>query len=407
VDLCRSAYGRGDSFVQKITGSPTVDRPLQRIREFRNRPNPGIVVTVDMLSTGVDIPALEFIVFLRPVKSRILWEQMLGRGTRRCNDLAPPKSHFTVFDCFDGSLIAYFRNASAFTVEPPEKPSRTIAEVIQDIWQNRDRGYNVRCLVKRLQRIDKEMSGEGRDAFKAFIPDGDLPRFAKELPAKLAASFIETMQLLRRPEFQDLLVNYPRPKRVFIVAPGAEDSVTSTWLVKGADGREYKPEDYLQAFSRFVRENPLPIEAIRILLDRPQDWSTAALAELRQKLAMTPERFTPDTLEQAHAAKYGKNLVDIISMVKHAADEQLPLFTATERVDRAMNRLTAGRTFTEEQKKWLERIRVHLVVSLSIEQEDFESVPILLDAGGWTRASRVFGTKLADLIGDLNAALAA
>src|SRR5256885_8693030 len=45
-------------------------------------------------STGVDIPALEFIVFLRPVKSRILWEQMLGRGTRRCEDIN--KSKFVV-----------------------------------------------------------------------------------------------------------------------------------------------------------------------------------------------------------------------------------------------------------------------------------------------------------------------
>ena len=43
----------------------------------------GIVVTVDLLTTGVDIPDLEFIVFLRPVKSRILFEQMLGRGTRK------------------------------------------------------------------------------------------------------------------------------------------------------------------------------------------------------------------------------------------------------------------------------------------------------------------------------------
>ena len=50
VDICRDVFGRGESFVQKITGR--VDRPLQRIREFRNRPKPGIVVTVDMLSTG-------------------------------------------------------------------------------------------------------------------------------------------------------------------------------------------------------------------------------------------------------------------------------------------------------------------------------------------------------------------
>src|SRR5437660_4249173 len=59
VRLCRDAFGRGDSFVQKITGSPTVDRPLQRIRELRNRPSPGVVVSVDLMSTGVDIPDLE------------------------------------------------------------------------------------------------------------------------------------------------------------------------------------------------------------------------------------------------------------------------------------------------------------------------------------------------------------
>lgn len=58
VTICRDVFDQGDDFVQKITGNPNVDRPLQRIREFRNRPNPKIVVTVDMLSTGVDIPAL-------------------------------------------------------------------------------------------------------------------------------------------------------------------------------------------------------------------------------------------------------------------------------------------------------------------------------------------------------------
>jgi type I restriction enzyme R subunit len=50
VDVARDVFGRGDSFVEKITGR--VDRPLQKIREFRNRPNPGIAVTVDLLTTG-------------------------------------------------------------------------------------------------------------------------------------------------------------------------------------------------------------------------------------------------------------------------------------------------------------------------------------------------------------------
>ena len=38
-----------------------------------------------------------------PIKSRILWEQMLGRGTRKCVDIN--KTHFTIFDCFDGTQI--------------------------------------------------------------------------------------------------------------------------------------------------------------------------------------------------------------------------------------------------------------------------------------------------------------
>lgn len=404
VNLCRDVFGRGDSFVQKITGSPTVDRPLQRIREFRNRPNPAIVVTVDMLSTGVDIPALEFIVFLRPIKSRILWEQMLGRGTGLCLDIN--KSHFTVFDCFDGTLLEYFKKVSAFTVEPPDKPSRTVQDIIEAIWQNRDRPYNVRCLVKRLQRIDKEMTGEARELFASFIPDGDVARFARELPGKIANDFTATMQLLRGAAFQDLLVNYPRPRRTFVVAYPIEDTVTSEWLVRES-GVDYKPADYLTAFARFVQENPSKIEAIRILLDRPQDWSTDALAELRQKLATAPHRFTPENLEKAHAARYHKNLVDIISMVKHAAKEEEPLLTAQERVDRAFTHITADRQFTAEQHKWLERIRAHLVVSLSIDREDFHNVPVLLDPGGWRPADRAFGGRLEELLVQINEAVAA
>jgi type I restriction enzyme, R subunit len=195
VDLCRDAFGRGDAFVQKITGR--VDRPLQRIREFRNRPNPGIAVTVDLLTTGVDIPDLEFIVFLRPVKSRILFEQMLGRGTRK-GERSPDKAHFTVFDCFDGTLLAYFKQATGITAEPVDPPSRTIAEIIEAIWNNRDRDYNVGCLVKRLHRIDKQLSGEARALFAAYIPEGDLAKFARGLPAALRADFVETMAPLPR-----------------------------------------------------------------------------------------------------------------------------------------------------------------------------------------------------------------
>jgi type I restriction enzyme R subunit len=405
VQLAVEVFGRGSSFVRKITGR--VDRPLQAIREFRNRPDPGVVVSVDLMSTGVDIPDLEFIVFLRPVRSRILFEQMLGRGTRK-GEKHPDKSHFVVFDCFDGTLMQYFRQATSMTSEPPEQPYRTIQQVIEDIWANRDREYNVRCLVKRLQRIDKEMDGEAREMFAAFgIPDGDMGKYAAGLTAALRRDFTAEMKRLRDPEFQKLLVNYPRRKRVFLRAIENQDEVSTEYLVRDATGREYKPEDYLEAFASYVRENPARVEAIAILLNRPREWGTAALVELREKLKTAPERFTVENLEKAHRLRYDKALVDIISIVKHAADEQLPLLTAAERVDRAFATIVAGHTFTPAQQQWLERIRQHLVANLSIGREDFEDIPVLADPGGWGSANRAFGGELENLIAELNGAMAA
>jgi type I restriction enzyme R subunit len=179
-------------------------------------------------------------------------------------------------------------------------------------------------------------------------------------------------------------------------------------VLRDVAGREYKPEDYLVAFERFVRENPEHIEAVRILLERPRDWSATALKELRDKLRTNPLRFTEENLQRAHAIQYRKPLADIISMVKHAAKEEAPLLTAAERVDQAFRKIMAGQTFTPEQTKWLDRIRDHLRQNLSIERDDFELIPVFADAGGWGAIRRVFGdTKLDALIHDLNEAVAA
>lgn len=83
--------------VKKITGK--ADKPTQITREFRNEQNPKIAVTVDLLTTGVDIPAINTLVFVRRVNSRILYEQMLGRATRRCDEIG--KTTFRIFDAVD------------------------------------------------------------------------------------------------------------------------------------------------------------------------------------------------------------------------------------------------------------------------------------------------------------------
>ena len=309
VKTCREVFGQGDDFVQKITGNPNVDRPLQRIREFRNRPNPKVAVTVDMLSTGVDIPALEFIVFLRPVKSRILWVQMLGRGTRKCPELN--KTKFVVFDCFDGTLIQYFKNTTDFEIQPPAKTPLTLPQVIENIWQNVDRDYHVRILAKRLRRIEKDMSGEARIEIAKWIPDGDIGAFAGQLPSKIKSDFTGTMKLLRNEEFQKLLLEYKRAYVPFLVGYEVQDKVSS----KPVDrfGKYETAEGYLDAFSRFVKENADKVDALSILLKRPRDWRPKALEELRRTLAQN--QFDERKLQEAHRVASHKALADVISIV--------------------------------------------------------------------------------------------
>jgi type I restriction enzyme R subunit len=399
VRLCRDVFKQGDDFVQKITGNPNVDRPLQRIREFRNRPNPKVVVTVDMLSTGVDIPALEFIVFLRPVKSRILWVQMLGRGTRKCPEIN--KTKFTVFDCFDGTLINYFKNTTDFEIQSPHRTPLTIPEVIENIWQNIDRDYHVRILAKRLRRIENDMSGEARAEFARWIPDGDIGAFAGKLPALIKQDFTGTMKLLRNEEFQKLLLEYKRAYVPFFIGYEVQDSVSSRKMERF--GKYETAESYLDAFSLFVKENADKVDALSILLKRPRDWRPKALEELRQ--ALSQNQFDERMLQEAHKVASHKALADVISIVKHAAKAQEPVLTAEERVSRAMEKLAAQHKFTNEQMQWLTLVREQLIKNLTIDEEDFDNTPLLQGRGGAAKAKRVFG-ELNLLVANLNEVLA-
>ena len=394
VDTLRDEFGRGDSFVEKITGSPTVDRPLKKIKQFRNRLLPAIVVTVDMLTTGVDVPKLENLVFLRPVKSRILFTQMLGRGTRRCEEIN--KTHFTVYDCFNGTLLEYFRRATDFTEEPPVKPTRTVREIVDAIYNNRDRDYNLRALVKRLRRVEKNISAEGRDEFAELLPEGDIGAFVESLPTRILGDWPGTIKILRSASFQDLMEAYPRAPRAFVVAYGKEDMVSSEYVFRTTDGKELKPGDYLTRFEHFVRENPDHIDALSILLNKPSGFHTNELSDLRKKLASVPERFTEENLRRA----YQNDLADIISIVRHAANGE-PLLSAEARVDQAIAKIKTGRKFTAEQEEWLQYIRDHLVRNLVIEHADFDYIPFSRH-GGWQVANKVFQGKLELLLETIN-----
>lgn len=75
------------------------------ITKFKKNDLPRIAISVDMLDTGIDVPEVVNLVFMKPVQSRIKLWQMVGRGTR--NDEACkfksrlPDGHKTEFKIID------------------------------------------------------------------------------------------------------------------------------------------------------------------------------------------------------------------------------------------------------------------------------------------------------------------
>ena len=156
-------------------------------------PTPAIVVTVDLLIDRRRHP--------RPGVHRLPAPGQVPHPVRADARPGHPqgtsatgKSHFTVFDCFDGTLLEYFKNATGITVEPPEgADTNDRGDHRGDLAEPRPR-LQRQVPQSAAQRIDKEMTGEARGAVRRFIPDGDWAVRQGRLPKRLAQSIHATMQ---------------------------------------------------------------------------------------------------------------------------------------------------------------------------------------------------------------------
>jgi len=84
------------------------------IDDFSNKEKaPHIAISVDLLDTGIDIPEVVNLVFFKLVRSRTKFWQMVGRGTRLCQDLYAPGQHKQFFYLFD-----YCQNLEFFSQNP-------------------------------------------------------------------------------------------------------------------------------------------------------------------------------------------------------------------------------------------------------------------------------------------------
>lgn len=404
VDFLRFELNRGDDFVKKITGNPNVDSPLSLIRHFRNAPEPTIVVTVDMLSTGVDIPQIEAIVFARRIKSRVLFDQMMGRGTR----LAPEiyKTHFTVFDAT--GVLHYFKNISAFEPESPASEYLKYEDLFTIILQTtgRRKEQAVKKFARRIKRWTQDISSEGRKDFKPYLAKmseksgleiEDLEEFAVKLKLLCDKHLKVMREILEDEHFAYLCNNYKKRKRYFTSVIEQEDIVDSEYLFPVMGKEPLIPDDYIKEFERFVQENEANIVELEILLNQPEKLDLDILENLRKKLTSQPQNFTEKNLKKA----YKKPLTNIIQIILHAL-KGAPLMDHKERVMMVMQGLRDEKDFDKEQLKWLNLIEKHLNSNLIIIVEDLSLPSFTQKGASWRKLNQIFDNELSKLLTEIN-----
>ena len=443
VDIVRNEFGKGNDFCQKITYKTTGVSPETLLTSFRNSFNPRIAVTVDMIATGTDIKPVEVVFFMRNVRSRSFFEQMKGRGVRvttptefnQVTPDAPNKYRFVVVDA-----VGVTENELSDSYSLERQPTVSFEKLMDMVGLagkvSRDPDA-LSSLASRLARLDRHLSPQERDAVEsrahgtplhdlisalvnAVDPDAALDAAQAttglEDPPQSAVSEAQKRLLEQaakpfadNPELRQMLVNLHKSYEQTI------DEVSADNLIE-AGFTDAQAGDLVQSFQQFIEDHRDEIAALQVLYQRPyrQRLTYADIKTLADTLQLPPRSWTTDRLweayrrlDQSRVRGSGQRMLsDIVSLVRRAIGEAEELAPFAETVDERFRgwlamQETAGRSFTDEQLRWLEAIKDHIAGSVSIALEAFQYAPFS-QQGGLLRAYTLFGDDLQPLLEELN-----
>lgn len=395
VSLLQEAFAKaGKSLppnaIMKITGR---DRHReQHIREFKNEEFPNIVVTVDLLTTGVDVPSITNLVFLRLVKSRILFEQMIGRATR----LFPGIDCFNIYDAV-GQFATMARYTSMNQVIHEKNVSRSIGDLYNlavtaeneaDFKEYRDQ------LVGKMQRKLQRMNDKQRSILIDATGEKDVSDWIRSLEHKSqkelagdkdSISFVDTIHVNPR----QVIISHHKDKLI-----GVEQSYGNNME---------NPGDYLEEFNTFIHEQLNKRTGIDVIVNRPRDLTVNDLRKIDATLQAGGFR-ERDLRSAWKKVNKEATAASIISFIRRAA-LGTPLESEDALVERAMNRVYGMADWTPAQKKWLERIETQLRKNHVLgpnAQVAFDSNEAFRNKGGYRKMKQVFKDKTDEIINIIN-----
>ena len=402
-----------EAAVRKITGS--VDQVDALIRRYKNERLPSIAITVDLLTTGIDVPAICHLVFMRRVKSRILYEQLKGRATRRCDDIG--KAVFKIYDPVD----LYATLQSVDTMQPLVKdPNVPLQQLLDELARpesqqlpgsraNTSHAQDVLDQIsQRLLRVLRRAQhrAERHPALRARLaelealwqvlwqaPPLQWPVLLRQMGPLQAAQALARMPQLpaQLADLQQRLVYQP------LLSPHPDQLMerVQSW------GSHTQPEDYLDDFSRFVREHINRNAALAVVVNAPKDLTREQLKEVR--LLLDAHGYSEANLKSAWRNRSQLDIAaSIIGFIRQAAVGEA-LLPFEQRVAAALQRITTQRAWTAVQRKWLGRLARQLTLEVVLDPALVNSA--FAQDGGAQQLDKMLGGELAAVMQDLAAYL--
>lgn len=395
-------YNISSDTIIKITasaGEGSKERISEYIRRFKNEKDPSIVVTVDLLSTGIDVPQIDTLVFLRRVKSRILFEQMLGRATRLC-----PQIDKTCFEIYD-PVGVYESLDSVNTMKPVvANPQISISDMILKMKEDLS-GYDtneqetirknqITQLVGKLNRRYQSMHEKAKEHFITIT-------------GKSVVEFIDDLQNVDVNELQDYLTKHEKGFNLLqekdvlkgkkrIIYQGEDEVTEHTRNYGNTD----KPQDYLDSFMQYLQNNINEVMALKIICTKPKDLKRSDLKKLYAELS--DAGFTEINLNRALNQMSNQEITaDIISIIRQCMLGSSRI-SHEERIKKAMEKLRANHYFNVKEETFLKGIEAYLMNESVINVDVFNSDGNFKRSGGFNRINKIFSGNLAQIIDELN-----
>ena len=448
VQIVREEFGKGNQFATKITYRTRDGKAEDLLQSFRNSMYPRIVVTVDMIATGIDVRPLECLLFMRSVKSRTYFEQMLGRGVRVINDTefqavtddAKSKDRFLVIDA-----VGFMDTDLVETVQPLERrPTQSLQDLFKVVAFGKKDPEIASSIAGRLARLDKRLTKDDREMLRGLAHGDDLGMIARQIVEALdpdqqvaaavaagtdaddAVGVAGVAQAMIAAALQPLASNPEFRNAILDVRKSYEQTIDETskdevlFAGHSEAGRE-KAAELVNQFAEYIETNRAEIRALQVLYSRPyrERLTFNEVKELAKAIERPPRQWTPEKLWRAYElldkskvrGSGGGMLTDIVSLVRYTLHQDSELVPFRDQVETRFTawlagQVQAGVTFTSDQLQWLTWMKENIASELGIRPESFEYTPFV-EHGGIGRAVQVFGDRLEPLMDELTEALAA